>query len=358
MVFARLMWPTHGWVVPVAAAASILPAWGSYELLEQPIRQNLKFAGRRALRLTATCVALPVLCWALVWGLISPTLATARVADVRTQWRLHSGPKPLCLTRVASPAAAHKCGDVGPTSNELGAFALVGDSNAQQFIEPATSAAKSTGIDLLIGWKQGCPFAEVEAISETSSPLSLMICKRFVRNTIAKLKELRPKVVVLAAASSEYILLDRITLRRDGVEARTPDAKAEMWERGLAAVARELSHAGIPAIVVHPVPNFAHFDGNKCPAVRIFLGATTCGESLTRAQVVDQQALPFRAERDAIRGLAGVSALDFTNDLCTASKCSTNVAKRWRYRDGAHLSVPGSLRLSDRFAREVLAVRG
>ena len=57
IVFGRALWPGVGWIPAVAALVSLGPAWASYRYVENPIRFNPRFRGRRALALAAVCVA-------------------------------------------------------------------------------------------------------------------------------------------------------------------------------------------------------------------------------------------------------------------------------------------------------------
>ena len=361
VVYARLLWPTIGWLVPVAAAVSIVPAALSYTLLEERIRRDGRVIGKRAFRLAAVCVSVPLASWALVWGLTPVQRDSGPINEVASQWRRHGGPGPNCLTRVTPNGAqnpAHGCGPLGATANPHGAFALIGDSNAQHFIEGATKAAANTDMDLLVAWRQGCPFADLYAIADSSTPGGLQSCRYFVRQSTQAIVALHPRVVFVAAASIEYITLDRVDLRRNRVAARSPAEKAALWRAGLRAVVKQFTDAGIPTVVIHPVPNFDHFDGNLCPAARLYLDAASCGERLPNARIEAQRRLPLRAEREAIKHIPLASSTDFTRDVCNRSFCATETAGTWIYRDAAHLSVDGSLRLARQFAALVRSSAG
>jgi hypothetical protein len=48
--------------------------------------------------------------------------------------------------------------------------------------------------------------------------------------------------------------------------------------------------------------------------------------------------------------------MDLTDALCPGTVCSVNQAGVWVFRDGAHLSVPGSLRLTAMFEQTIRQV--
>ena len=50
------------------------------------------------------------------------------------------------------------------------------------------------------------------------------------------------------------------------------------------------------------------------------------------------------------------AGLDLTDALCPGTVCSVNQAGVWIFRDGAHLSVPGSLQLTAMFEQTIRQV--
>jgi hypothetical protein len=58
--------------------------------------------------------------------------------------------------------------------------------------------------------------------------------------------------------------------------------------------------------------------------------------------------LDYEAEQLAVAGIPNTTAVDLSNDICTASACSTYRNGLWWYRDGGHLSVAASRLLAPR----------
>jgi hypothetical protein len=257
-----------------------------------------------------------------------------------------------------TPLGSHPAGDcTWSVDNPRGTVYLVGDSNAEHFVEPAAVAANQLGYDLTSATLPGCPFVDLVRPQDLKG-FGGDGCHRFVTESVSALAARSPALVIIASSSSQYID-ERGQLRdpRTGAVADTPDEKAALWERGLAPVLEQLAEAGIPTLVVNPVPHLGAFGSDWqrtiCPAVRIY--THSCGEaSIDRAKIERQQQAARDAENQAVAGVPSAASVDFTDDLCSPEACTTDRDGLWLYRDGDHLSVDGALTLTDRF-REVIA---
>ena len=61
IVWAGTVWPSAEWVLVVAAALSLFPAWLAWRYVETPIRFDDRYLGRRIIPLAAVCIAVPLL---------------------------------------------------------------------------------------------------------------------------------------------------------------------------------------------------------------------------------------------------------------------------------------------------------
>jgi hypothetical protein len=91
------------------------------------------------------------------------------------------------------------------------------------------------------------------------------------------------------------------------------------------------------------------FDLRACPAFRIYVDQTACGSTQSRDQIESFNRLALTAEKHAISDVPLATTVDFLDDICTATQCSTQRAGRWLYRDGGHLTVAAAMSLSPRF---------
>jgi hypothetical protein len=159
--------------------------------------------------------------------------------------------------------------------------------------------------------------------------------------------------VVIAARTDRYVEGSAFGLAEPGGGlSYSPAQKAELWRQGLAAFLRRLTRAGVPVVVVHPVPTFA-IDPGDCAVVRVLIGR--CSAVRPRASVDRQLRRSVHAETAAIGAVSGASAVSFEPAFCSAETCSSTRAGLGLYRDGAHLSVAGALVLTGRFTRLIAA---
>ena len=124
--------------------------------------------------------------------------------------------------------------------------------------------------------------------------------------------------------------------------------KADRWATGLGAAVAALDDAGVPVVVVAPIPHFLAWDPRTCSPARLRDGG--CGRTVPRSQVEDERRSALEAERRAVAGAPGAVLLDLVPELCDADRCRTNDGGRWRYLDGVHLTTGASAGLADTFA--------
>jgi peptidoglycan/LPS O-acetylase OafA/YrhL len=351
IVFAAAMWPGNKTVLVVAAIGSLAPTALSYRYLENPIRFNDRLTGRRVVPLVVVGIAVPILA---CLGLLLANRLERRTDTVKrfaATEQSHADTSRGCtsLTPIGKRAAT-AC--TWPVDQPQGTIVLVGDSNAGQFIEPVAAAANQLGYDFTAATVPACPFADLTHVGGWIRARDGVACHRFVTESVAALVEQKPALVIVASSSSQWVNNDGTLIDpRSGEKASTPEARAGVWQDGLTTVLRDLDQAGIPTVVVHPVPHFGDVKEDwlpaTCPVVRIF--AKSCGTSIDRGEVERQQQPARDAENRAVADVPGSTAVDFTDVLCSAVACVTDRDGRWLYRDAAHLSVDGALTLTDQF---------
>jgi peptidoglycan/LPS O-acetylase OafA/YrhL len=350
IVFGAALWPDNTWVLVAAAIASLVPTWLSHRFVETPIRFNDRLTGRRMVPLVVVCIAVPI---AACLGLLFVN-RLERHTDVVTTYsattRTHSQGKRHCYS--STPVGQRGTDCTWSVDQPRGTIYLVGDSNAEQFSDPVAQVANGLGYDLTVVVDGGCPFGDVVR-KVTQKVFGGPACHRFVMDSVRDLADNPPALVIVASSSSTYVNGDR-ELRdpRTGEVAATTEAAAQLWEDGLTTVLSQLHDAGIPTLVIHPVPHLVGWDAANCPTIRIF--DHSCGASISR-DLIEQQQQPAReAENRAIARVPGVASADFTDDICSTQECSMFRDGTWFYRDGKHLSIDGSFTLTDRF-RELIA---
>jgi len=343
IVFARALWPSLNGVAIAAAAVSLVPAWFSYRWLESPIRASPRFRGRSVLALAAACIAVPVAASALLVGVNHVLVRSPAVASWQVARAMHADEIRGCngpLNRQTLGRCVWRAGE------SHGRIALIGDSQAGQYTEPVVRAARRAGYETLVLTLNSCPFADVEA-SGTATPNAT--CSAFNAGTLAALTEMRPRIVVLASRSDYYVSDPDITLELAGGArgTRASGEKAQLWQRGLATVIGQLNAVGAHVVVIHPIPKLPAAP-HGCAVLTILV--KSCSGSVDRRSANRERALAVAAERAAVAGADDATAFGFDDELCGVSLCSGAHAGTWTYRDVSHLTVAGSLLLTDRFA--------
>jgi peptidoglycan/LPS O-acetylase OafA/YrhL len=325
IVFAGALWPGVGGAVLAAAALSLLPAWLSYRFVENPIRHGTRFRGRAVLALAGTCVAVPV---AASVGLLAANdvlLRSPAIGSWQAARAVHADQTRGC----DSPERLERC--LWRAASSRGRVALVGDSQAGQFTEPVVQAAGQAGYDAVVATLNACPFGAVEV---TRAPAKSQACSRFNTATMAALTRMRPDVVVLASRSDFYV---------NDVAGR-----AREWQRGLTSVIERLNAVGAHVIVVHPIPRLEAAP-QGCAPLTIIVKA--CSGAVSRPFAERERRLAVSAERAAVARARDATAIDFDDLLCSAQRCAGAHAGTWTYRDSNHLTVSGSLLLTERFSQ-------
>ena len=349
IVFARALWPTTAGVALAAAAASLLPAWLSYRYVETPIRRERRWEGRRALALAGVCVAAPLLASG---GLALTPNALAQSAPI-AQWRQldrqHADVLGGC--NEETPLGRRREGECSwRVAGARGEAVLIGDSNAGHFTEPFVQAVRRLHMNATVATLGSCPFVDLRVVG---GHIREQDCRSFDTGSVAELARRRPRLVVIAARTDRYVEGSAVGLGQPGSGlSYSPVQKAELWREGLGSFLRRLTRAGVPVVVVHPVPTFA-IDPEGCAVVRVLFGR--CRATRPRAAVDRQLRRSVEAENAAVAGIRNASAASFESAFCDRQTCWSTRAGTGLYRDATHLSVAGALLFADRFTRLIAA---
>jgi peptidoglycan/LPS O-acetylase OafA/YrhL len=351
IVFAKALWPDFGAAPLAAAALSVLPAWFSLRFVENPIRFGLRFKGRAFAAAAVACVLLPI---AASVGLLQVRNALAANPTMRSWTRsqaLHADVVKGCDNPY--PLSERQSGAcVWTVPAALGNVVLVGDSAAGQYTEPVAEAARQARVDLTVATFSSCPFIDVGVLRAAAFE-GEALCRRFNIETLDALVRIRPSLVITAARSDQYIEDDSVRLRdRSGRLTRSPDQKALLWELGLQRTISALDRAGVPVLVVRPVPMFPQA-AQSCTTLDILTNG--CANSVSVERVESRLRRAAQAEMAAVGTIPSAFTIDFENRVCARDRCSTSRQGTILYRDSEHLSVDGALRLTGDFYRAIVA---
>lgn len=348
IVFAKTLAPGRFWVLPAAAVLSLLPAWLSLHLLENPLRQNLNIVGRRVIKVAGVTVAIPTAFSALLllggqysWG--SPAIAGMAAQVVP----LHAASTAGCdsPTPLGEQTGSECSWNLSATGSPL---YLLGDSSAGQLTEAAVGASRTLSRPLSVGTLSACPVVDGTVYSDGRLGAS---CRDFLAGSVESLASLRKGVVLVSSRSDAYINSGRNMPRFEfvnpsGSRVSSPEEKAMVYTTQLTGELERLKATGQKVLFVRSNPYFLNADQDSwtpaaCPNITVMIASENCGMSVSLTDMRMLQRLSREAEDTAIR-LSGVASVDFTQQLCSDDVCATNNRGTWIYRDGTHLTVAKS----------------
>jgi peptidoglycan/LPS O-acetylase OafA/YrhL len=349
LVFARVIVPDASLVLTSAVAAlSVVPAWLSYRLVEDRVRRNKAIVGWRAVRVAAVSSLIPIVAFAgIAFAARHPS---SQMRDFQAQQQPHLDFTHDCIHDLPGTQAARKCEWSVPGSK--GTIILLGDSNAGHFAEPVRGVARADGYDFQLATSGGCPFSALQV--RYGILFDADRCNTFRQAWIDYVQQSRPALVVLASDSAAYLQPDSgvwFVHPRTGEQLESARDKARAWKDGIEELVKRWSRVGVPVLVVHPVPEFAHFDLRECPTFRVYEDRSACGRTARTATLAAETARAYGAEDQAVRGWPLAATLNLFHIICPGRRCSTYRDGEFLYRDQAHLSVPFALSLEPTFAK-------
>ncbi len=346
VVFARALFPQYASAMVIASALSIIPAWASYRFIETPIRSAKRASTGATLRLAAICIIGPILAFGGLWLANRAIVSSSGAVQVGAALQLHIDEVRRCEgSKALNPDVRPDCR--WSAASTRGSVLLLGDSNAGHFTEPVIRAANAAGYDVSVATMAACPFVDLRIYG---NGVSNEACQAFVASALTEIEKRRPNLIILATATDGYIEESSTTLgaRPDSVPAHSASDKAGLWTVGLSSVLARMTRSA-PVLVVHPIPRFRTWTLDSCAAYKVWFDPMACAGSTTRLEVDAWRQRAVRSERSAVTQNPGASTLELVDVLCPGSVCTVLKDGVWTFRDGAHLSVPGSLTLSDQF---------
>ena len=375
IVFIAVLLPGNPAALVVIALASLLPAWLSYRLLEQPLR-TIRPSGWLRTGLTIIAISgLPIaLCIGLLigantgWGgrFAPPAEATETTAasiaaqdgsapvepesfnpiegdgaiakdtttgDLRAQ---HAAVKADCVNTDIDPVGCR----FGP-ANATGTVLVLGDSQAYAIADGVINAASALGYRTVVSSRTGCPFLGRESSGTNDNP-----CRPWQKAALAYALSSQPDAVIIANRSAGYVHPEwgwRTAATDSGGAATSVKQAAELWEQGIEDVVAPLREAGIPVIIIAAVPEMPEFTDQRSLFSQAF---GSRAYEVPRKQSVQDRAPALDAEEAVAARHPGTFVFDPIPVLCPTEICSSAVDGVLRYQDETHLTVDGSLLLA------------
>ncbi|MGH3431331.1 MAG: acyltransferase family protein, partial [Thermocrispum sp.] len=347
------------------ALLSVLPAWLTLRVVENPVRFGQRFSVNSwlTLRLGALLTAVGL---AAGVGLIGATaLATEEpVANPRGAAEIRSpeqhrfatvadgaNPDPLQAVEDVPDAYARGC-QAGQTSPEpifceygdpYGSVdvVLVGDSKALQWISALDSIGEQRGWRVRTYTKSSCPFTPA-TIALNGQPYAN--CAQWGRNVEAELLREPPDAVITSQFRSTAL-----TDPADGSSPQTVDVMTaglrERWSRLAEAGSRVVVLRDNPTPTDDVQPVYECVDANRDDV-------TPCVFS----RAVGERTGGQPAQSAAARGLDGVHTVSLNDFICPGTTCPPVIGDALVYRQGSHLTRTYVDTLEPRLAERLAAI--
>lgn len=351
IVFAAALWPGSRIAMGLAAAVSIAPAFGSYHLVENPIRFRPMPSRTATLRLAQACVIVPILASFLFDTGREAVAQTAPMTEFGAAFSLHADVQRGCDS-IAPHGDPARDSCTWAVDSPQGRAVLLGDSNAGQLTEGFVAGMNAAGYDATVTTKSNCPFGDA-TLTWFGSPTAR--CRELVVLSTAAVIAEAPDLVVLASASDEYLTRDEFGLEVSGLDgaATDPGDRAAYWTEALRRTISTFVDAGIEVAVVHPIPKHSAWDPDECSLALWSVSADRCTISTPIDAAQAARALAMTAESEAAEGQA--QTIDLIEEICPSDPCRALDDGFWRFRDRGHISVGQSERLAPVFEALVTA---
>ena len=312
-------------IITLAFAMSLVLGWLQFQFIEEPIRARKSFRSTKTLQFVGA-FGLVV---AVGYGAMSyatPTIAVHLAGKKPDELSLHVIEKP-CVGQRFELKSARSC--VFASTSNSGSVVLVGDSMAKSLSDGFVQAAQAKDLTGYVFSYPGCAFQIAD------SPFGLTNeCADWRADVMSALHELQPKVVLIANLNSLY------------VQQSLPDWSIEetqlIWGSELTRTMRTLSGLMAKVVIVQPPPQFAYdlrYDLS-------LLWSNTVKEP--RYVVVERRKIMNEIEAKSIGGFNFVMPIvNFTDQFCNDEICDPKVDSEFMFEDDDHLSVSGSMFVSD-----------
>jgi peptidoglycan/LPS O-acetylase OafA/YrhL len=351
VVFSKAIFPGSHLAVFIASILALSPTMLSYRWIEMRFRQSQDARPSQTLFLFGLCIGAPILAfWAMsIAG--NALLDTTNGKPIKQAIALHADTVHGCEgLEPLRPDYTGNC--LWRTPNSKGLILLLGDSNAGHLTEAVVAASNRQGFDALVTTVPACPFIDRMSFS---NGVPNVRCKKFVDGSTAAIQVLKPKLVIVASASDGYIEAPSATIQSKTAppDTQTPEEKAAIWTAGLNDLLLKINKVS-PALLVHPPPRFHTWALTSCASFFVWQDPQRCAADIPRHEVEKWRDKTVVAEKSAVARQSSTSTLDLNQVLCTEDLCAVKKEGVWMYRDGAHISVPGSVQLMPIFERAIV----
>ena len=312
-------------VVATALLLSFGFGWLQFHFIEEPIRS------RKSLSSAKTSKFVGVFGIAASFGFVAMSYTTPLIAMHLTgkkpnELSVHINEKP-CIGEQFVLQTAQSC--LFPSPSDQGTVILVGDSMAKSLSDGFVQAANAEGLKSYVFSYPGCAFLLSDSrFSDTSA------CASWRTDALRAVEQIQPKALIIANLNSLYV--------ETPFTGWTITNTEQAWGSEVARTLERLSELDIPVIFVQPPPRFG-FDLRYDLSLLLHSSVKEL-----RGVVVQRTEKMNGIEETALQGFDFVQPTVNLNELfCDSEFCDPKVKNIFMYEDDDHLSVDGSIYVSN-----------
>jgi len=301
-----------------AAALSLLPAWLSWQWVEQRVRYMDR--GNSAIWLLSGLLMSAVLAYAAIgW---ERAAVIPRSAETRSQALLATLAAPTLYRQPGCDEWFHAdrlvpCTLVHAPSANGPTVVLAGDSVAAQWSSALEPIAIARGWNLVVLTKSSCPMIDHPFVYPRINR-RYVECERWRDRVVAYLHQ-RPVALLVYGSSAAYAI------------------DPGDWERGTRLFLDRIEGTAQRTVLLAPTP-LLPFDATQCVQAHPAQSGRMAPECSVPLQQVSPGALVASLQR-AVAGRPSVRLVDLSESVCPEQICSAERDGLLLYRDGQHLNA-------------------
>ena len=312
-------------VVALAFTLSLGLGWLQFRFVEEPIRSRKSFPFAKSIQFVGVFGLTAIVGFAAM-SYATPIVAMHLAGKKPDELSLHIIEQP-CAGEKFELGSAQSC--VFPSAMNQGIAILVGDSMAKSLSDGFVRASNAQGLNGYVFSFPGCAFQLSDSPFTATNE-----CPGWRADVLTALQQLRPKVLIIANLNSLY------------VDPPLPDWNIEetqrIWGSEVTRMLKGLIDLDTQVIFAQPPPRFAYdlrYDlsllwPNTVEEVRSVV--------VSRRESINAIEQNATAEFDFVRPI-----VNFTDKFCNASICDPKIDGEFMLEDDDHLSVDGSIYVSD-----------
>ena len=334
IVFSLVLWPGNRLAVLIAAFGSLLPASLSYNFIENRFRLKSSSVKSKisTVQIALLSIGLPLVVSIVVMLGAETGYGLKRSASLGLTDSLayRSG----CQMDVL-PFPADSC--VFTQSIEGKLVLLIGDSQAGTNSNAVYSAAKSLGFNFAVWYDNGCPIFPRPTVERSD-------CGTYLAALPLLIQKLNPSIIVIANSSTLYTTAGAqrggLTITNEtGKPPSTYQDAIEIWIRGLTVTLSQSDLMNRQVVIFGQIPP-SRFLSPSILRPQVSTQSFDLSSSSDRNLIVSK-------ELETVSQFPNTILFDSSRYLCPNAKCHYAVHGNDVYADSLHLTVEGSMLLSE-----------